>query len=294
MSTARRFGVRGWQRLEGVYPPRTKPAEMLGHYATLASVVEVESTFSGIPKPERLAAWADQTPPEFRFDVLAFGGLTLHQRRPGHSGAVAGMSWTETAVEPPDAIFDDFRSSVAPLLSAGRLGTVIAQFPPWFECGEAGFTYLERFRERLPDIPIAVEFRHPTWQTPSQQDQTLESLIELEIGLVVPDFPPDDPDWTPPLATATVEDLAVVRLHGRDAARWPRTHAAPVEPLEYSYSDADLHEWVERVRSLQRDVDEVHVLFGTAPRAEALEAANRLSSAVTETEEAEARWGYVP
>ena len=40
MSATRKFGIRGWQRLEGFYPPRIKPAEMLGHYAAAADVVE--------------------------------------------------------------------------------------------------------------------------------------------------------------------------------------------------------------------------------------------------------------
>jgi len=49
-----------------------------------------------------------------------------------------------------------------------------------------------------------------------------------------------------------------------------------------------------RVRELSEEAAEVHVLVGTTPYAEALDATNRLKSAITEAEEAEARWGYVP
>ena len=155
MSAKRRFGIRGWQKLEGFYPPRIKPDEMLRHYAEVASVVEADNTFSGIPKPERLAEWVAQTPQDFRFDLIAFGGLTLHQRRPGDSGPVTRQSWTEVAVEPPEVLFEDFAASVAPLAEAGRLGCVILQFPPWFEASEVSRAYLARVRERLDDLPLA-------------------------------------------------------------------------------------------------------------------------------------------
>lgn len=294
MSPRRRFGIRGWQKLEGFYPARTRPGEMLRHYADVAGVVEAENTFSGIPKPERMGEWAQQAPEDFRFDLIAFGGLTLHQRRPGDSGPVTRKSWTEVAVEPPDVLFEDFAGSVAPLAEAEKLGCVILQFPPWFEASEASCAYLGRVRERLDGLPLAAEFRHSSWEVPSQRDATMEHLIDLEIGLVVADFPPENPEWVPPMVAATVDGLAVVRLHGRNADRWPRTQSAPVEPLPYAYSDTELVEWVDRVRALQREVSEVHVLVGTAPLADALDAARRLGAAIDQAEEAEARWGYVP
>ena len=290
----RRFGIRAWQRLADFYPPRTKPREMLGLYAQAATVVETDNTFAGIPKPERIAEWAAHAPAGFKFDVVAFGGLTLYQRRPGDSGPVTRKSWREVAVEPPDVLFDDFKASIQPLVDAQLLGCVILQFPPWFEAGEASRAYLTRVRERLDGLPVAAEFRHPTWQVPSERDRMLEHLIELEIGLVVADFPEQHPEWVPPIMSATVEDLAVVRLHGRNADRWPRTVMAPVEAMPYEYTDEDLAPWVGRVRELGNDVAEVHVLVGTAPPDDALAVAQRLRAAIEEAEEAEARWGYAP
>jgi uncharacterized protein YecE (DUF72 family) len=292
--SARLFGIRGWQRLEDFYPPRTKPAEMLAHYAEVADLVEAENTFSGIPKPERLADWVRQSPDGFKFDVVAFGGLTLYQRRPGRADLKARLSWTEIAVEPPDVLFEDFRASVAPLIDADRLGCVLLQFPPWFQAGEASDEYLAKLRRNLADLPLAVEFRHPTWELPGQRDATQELLIDLGMGLIVADFPADDPDWVPPIVAATRDDLAVVRLHGHNDAAWGHTHTSPVEPVQYTYTDDDLAPWIERVRALEREVPQVHVLIGTAPLAAALDAAHRLDAAIQVAEEAEARWGYVP
>lgn len=293
MTAVRRYGTRGWQRLKEIYPARTRPNEMLGVYADHATVVEADNIFSGIPKPERVQEWVEQSPDGLRFDVVAFGGLTLYQRRPGAEPRPR-LSWTKISVEPPSVLFEDLRASLEPLRAAGRLGTVILQFPPWFESGTAGREYLGRVREELPDLPLAVEFRNPTWQAPVNQESTLETLIELEIGTVVADVPSESDEWYPPFDMTTVDDLAVVRLHGQNAEGWARTVQSPVEPVAFTYEDGDLAPWVARIRSLSLEAAEVHVLVGTAPPDAALASAKALAEAVDAADEAEARWGYVP
>ncbi len=293
MTAVRRYGTRGWQRLKEVYPPRTRPNQMLGVYAEHATVVEAENVFSGIPKPERVQEWVDQTPDGFKFDVVAFGGLTLYQRRPG-TDPRRKKSWTEIAVEPPGVLFEDLQESMEPLRAADRLGAVILQFPPWFEAGNAGRDYLGRVREGLSDLPLAVEFRHPTWQVPVNEESTLETLIELEMGTVVADLPSETDEWYPPFDMTTVDDLAIVRLHGQNAEGWARTVQSPVEAVAYSYEDSDLATWVARIRSLSLEAAEVHVLVDTAPPDAALASAKALAEAVDAADEAEARWGYVP
>lgn len=293
MTAVRRYGTRGWQRLTEIYPARTRPSEMLGIYAQHATVVEAENIFSGIPKPERVQAWVDQTPDGFKFDVVAFGGLTLYQRRPG-ADLRRKKSWTEIAVEPPGVLFEDMLASLAPLRASGRLGAVILQFPPWFEAGSAGREYLGRIREELPDLPLAAEFRHPTWQVPVNQESTLETLIELEIGSVVVDLPSETDEWYPPFDMPTVDDLAVVRLHGQNAEGWARTVQAPVEPVAYEYDPGGLAPWVKRIRELSLEAAEVHVLVGTATPDAALASAKALAEAIDAADEAQARWGYVP
>ena len=191
-------------------------------------------------------------------------------------------------------LFDDFAQALAPLVEAGKLGCVVLQFPSWFGAGDEARDYLGHVSRLLPELPLAAEFRHPSWDVPSQQDAMLERLIDLEMALVVPDFPPERPESGPPTVAVTTDRLSVVRLHGRNGDAWPRTETNPVEPIAHTYSDAELAPWVARVRELSDEASEVHVLVGTTPYAEALDAANRLSSAIAEAEEAEARWGYAP
>ena len=293
MTPVRRYGTRGWQRLKEIYPARTRPNEMLGIYGEHATVVEAENVFSGIPKPERVQELVKQSPDGFKFDVMAFGGLTLYQRRPG-ADPNPKVSWTKISVEPPSVLFEDLRESLEPLRTAGRLGAVILQFPPWFEAGAAGREYLGRVRDELPELPLAAEFRHPTWQVPVNYDATLEALIELEIGTVVADLPSDSDDWYPPFDTTTVDDLAIVRLHGQNGDGWARTLQSPAEAVTYTYGESGLAAWVARIRALSLEAAEIHVLVGTAPPDIALASAKALAEAVDAADEAEARWGYVP
>ena len=122
-------GTSGWHRLEGFYPPRTRQPDMLSYYAEHFSLVEVATTFQGIPGQERVREWADSVPDDFMFDVLAFGGLTLHQRRPGVAASTAGQKWLEVAVEPPDVIFDEFVSAPRPAGDRGQAGYRHAAVP---------------------------------------------------------------------------------------------------------------------------------------------------------------------
>lgn len=59
------FTAAGWEG--SFYPEGMKPAEHLRYYATRFRTVEVDSTFYGTPKPERVRSWYEKTPPDFVF-----------------------------------------------------------------------------------------------------------------------------------------------------------------------------------------------------------------------------------
>ena len=274
-------GTSGWHRLEGFYPPRTRQPDMLPYYAEHFSLVEVATTFQGIPSEERVGEWANSVPEGFTFDVLAFGGLTLHQRRPGAAATTAGQKWSEIAVEPPDVIFDEFVSAIAPLASAGKLGLIMLQFPPWFDFGREGIDYLERCRDRLQDLPLGVEFRSASWFLPaSRLDETLDHLIDLEMALSLSDFPLDR-DAPPLCPSVTLTEVAPVRLHGRTEGSWEKIAPTAMTIAEFSYGTAELGELVGPVGELAAEADQVHVIFNVQPSGEATRAAAEFSEMVT-------------
>src|SRR5262249_38781429 len=81
-------GIAGWVDKALIdsklfYPLSVKTSgERLTFYATQFPLVEVDSTYYGIPKPESAEAWAGQTPDGFVFDVKSFSLFTNHPTRP--------------------------------------------------------------------------------------------------------------------------------------------------------------------------------------------------------------------
>jgi uncharacterized protein YecE (DUF72 family) len=56
-----------------------------------------------------------------------------------------------------------FEQALLPLDSAGKLGVVLFQFPPWLFPGNEQREYIASCKEKLPQYRIAVEFRHQSW-----------------------------------------------------------------------------------------------------------------------------------
>jgi uncharacterized protein YecE (DUF72 family) len=259
---------------------------MLAYYSQHFSLVEVSTTFQGIPNADRVREWAESVPSEFTFDVVAFGGLTLHQRRPGVSASEEKSSWTDIAVEPPEVLFDEFKESISPLTEGDLLGLLILQFPPWFEAGDSGLDYLSRCRSEFKGLRLGVEFRNETWLEPADRlESTLDRLIDLEIALVAPDFP-DAGELAPKLAAhVSLAEIASVRLHGRATGVWDKAGPDGGYVAEYSYSDGDLAALVPILRSLSDEVDELHISFNVSPADGAVESSKRLLELIEEAEE---------
>ena len=55
-------------------------------------------------------------------------------------------------------------AGLLPLLSAGRLGVLLAQFPYSFHNTEENRAYLVKLTEVFGAFPLAVEVRHRSWQ----------------------------------------------------------------------------------------------------------------------------------
>ncbi|MEV5568078.1 DUF72 domain-containing protein, partial [Streptomyces sp. NPDC052196] len=119
----------------GWYPKGQRDAEgRLRHYAAQFAVAEVDSTYYGLPSARNSSLWADRTPEGFRFDVKAFSLLTGHPTRPEALPADlrSALARRQTGTDPGllDEVWNRFSSALEPLRAAGRLGTLVFQFPP--------------------------------------------------------------------------------------------------------------------------------------------------------------------
>ena len=76
-------GCSGWQYgdwRERFYPKGLPQRRWLEHYAQTFATVEVNSTFYRLARPGSVAAWLEQTPPDFIFTLKGSQYLT-HMKR---------------------------------------------------------------------------------------------------------------------------------------------------------------------------------------------------------------------
>ncbi|WP_329134055.1 DUF72 domain-containing protein [Streptomyces sp. NBC_01476] len=249
----------------GWYPAGSRDAEgRLRHYASQFPVVEVDATYYGLPSARNSLLWAERTPEDFRFDVKAFSLLTGHPTRPAALPAELrpalarqpGQAGTDPGLL--DEVWDRFSGALEPLRRAGRLGTLVFQFPRRLAPGRPAAAFLRQCRERAAGWPVAVEFRHPGWWRPEYVAGTTALLTELDLTAVAVDMVQTLPLSVPPVAVVTTPRLAVVRFHGRSTAWGTGTKE---DRFRHSYTPEELSEWTPRIHSLAEQAHEVHVLF---------------------------------
>ena len=223
------------------YPAGTRQNEMLRLYVQRFQTVELNFTFYRMPSAATLERIAGASPPGFDFWVKANQQLTHRRDRSGCR---------------------EFLGNLQPMQSRNKLAGVLLQFPQSFHRTVGNRKYLAAALAEMESVPLAVEFRHRSWEHPS----TLEGLRQRNVTLAVPDAPalPDLYHTRPAATTRT----GYLRLHSRDASKW---YAGAAERYDYSYSEAELtevaHDWSE----LADQVDRVYAFFNNCHRGQAAE-----------------------
>jgi uncharacterized protein YecE (DUF72 family) len=263
----------------GWYPPAAKsPEDRLRFYAGQFPIVEVDSTYYAIPDERNPRAWVERTPPQFTFDIKAYAPFT------GHAAAVKALAKDlreslpegvrqktnfyakDLPAETLDEVWRRFNETLLPLDSAGKLGTVLFQYPPWFGPRADNREMILDARERLGQYRMAVEFRNAMWMAEERdRERTLKFLADNEITYVCVDEPQGFKSSVPPV-TAVTSPVAVLRMHGQNGGMWNKRVKTAAERFDYLYSEDELREWVPRVRDLASDAREVHVLMNNCHR----------------------------
>jgi uncharacterized protein YecE (DUF72 family) len=255
------------------YPPEAAtPEDRLKVYASRFPLVEVDSTYYSLPAERTAVLWAERTPDTFTFDFKAFRLFTGHptpvkslpkslrEELPDALKTKANVYSKDLPGEVVDEMWDMYRRALMPVHSAGKLGAVFLQFPKWFFFGKDSLQTIERAQERLPDYPIAAEFRNPSWMSESHAEETLSFLRERGIAYTSVDEPQGTAASVPPIAAATA-DLSVVRFHGRRAETWDKRGVGVEERFKYLYSTDELSEWVPKIQRLAAETKQVHALM---------------------------------
>ena len=274
-----RVGTAGWTdrtlTARGVfYPPRVStPEARLRYYASRFSLVEADVGFYAIPDRAMTERWVERTPENFVFDVKAHALMTGHatdierlpklirDEIPASLASAKRVYAKDLPLELRDEVWRLFRDAAQPLHESGKLGVILLQFAPWILPTRHTPALLARAREQLGDLPIAVEFRHPSWLAPKLRERVWAQLREQQMTYVVADTPPDTPTSLPRVAAITTEKLSVVRLHGRRSELWGARDAQVVEKYRYLYDREELEDWLTVILELSEQTEELHVVF---------------------------------
>ncbi len=255
------------------YPSWARSAEArLRYYASQFDLVEVDSSYYALPGEGTGRLWVQRTGDKFIFDIKAFRLFTRHPAPlaalPADIRAALPLAIRErTSVYQRDMpavlvseLWSRFESTLLSLDSAGKLGVVLFQFPPWFYPGQEQRDYILSCQERLPQYRIAIEFRHHSWVNERNRDSTLSFLRDNNLPFVCVDEPQGFESSVPPVAEAT-SDIGLVRFHGRNREMWEKKGVSVAERFNYLYTEDELQEWVPGIRELASKTRQLHVLF---------------------------------
>ena len=255
-----RIGTSGWNYPTGrgtwngiFYPPKAKgrrskgnataPFDELAYYAEHFDTVEINTTFYGQPKATVAQSWADRTPSAFDFSLKLYRKLT-HAEVPG----VPALD--------PDAI-DEYRRGIEPLANAGKIGALLAQFPPSFKQSAESHAYLDDLLRRFRDYPIAVELRHRSWS--DDFGSTLSLLNSHNAALTQI----DEPKFKVSIRQNQLPNISgfyYMRLHGRNADQWWK-HDKSEDRYNYLYSADELKPVSETADAARRLVKKFYLYF---------------------------------
>jgi len=273
-----RFGTASWtdptMTAPGVfYPPDLKTAEdRLRFYASQFPVVEVDATYYALPAKRMAEAWVERTPKDFVFDIKAHALMTgqptevsrlpraIKQELPPELAEKKRIYRKDLPAELLDAVYEQFREALEPLVAAGKLGAVFVQFPKWvFPSNEARELILET-RRRL-DLPIAVEFRHGSWFNEKNAERTVKFLQDNKIPYVAVDEPQGFKSSVPPVVVPTSDELAVFRFHGRNKDNWEKKDVPPSERFRYLYDEDELADWTPKIAAVAKHTRQTHAIY---------------------------------
>jgi len=253
-------GTSGWSYPKGKgtwnghFYPRGKVNE-LEYYSQFFDTVEINSSFYRPPNPNYVYNWIRRVPEGFLFAVKLWQKFTHPRMFKEATGKDAAISQADV---------DLFKNSIEPLAKYGKLGALLAQFPPSFKNDDFGRQVLEAVSRIFGEYRLAVELRHRSW---SDDHDTASMLKENNVAWVNI----DEPRFQSSIAAEipVTSDMAYFRFHGRNAEMWWKGDSET--RYKYIYSSDEINELAVKVTAATKQSKLLFAFFnnhwqGYAPR----------------------------
>ena len=246
------IGPAGWSYPDwrgAFYPAKLERGESeLRFLANHFNLVEINSTFYRVPSVKSVKNWLHQVEslPDFRFCCK------LHQKFTHESG-----TFSEKEV-------DEFKNAIQPLTENGRLLTLLLQFPWSFKYKPDNRRYLLRLLKAFSELPLAIEMRHQSWDTP----KFLSYLMEKSHTFVNIDQPVIGQSIK--ITNYVTSKLVYFRFHGRNYDNWFNSDAGQNQRYDYLYSAEEQNEFLELIEQKMTEDTVLIIVFNNHFRGKAI------------------------
>ena len=254
------IGTSGWSYPKGegtwtgYFYPIGKINE-LEYYSQFFNTVEVNSSFYRPPNPGYVYNWVKRVPDDFRFTVKLWQKFT-------HPKMYEEATGEEAVISQKDV--DQFKQSIDPMANSGKLGALLAQFPPSFKNDNYGQQILLAVIRTFGSYRLAVELRHRSWSDDVGFAQLLQDNNVSWVHI-------DEPKFQSSIATEIplTADMAYFRFHGRNKEMWWKGDSET--RYKYLYSPEEINELANRVKAAGNKAQLLFAFFnnhwqGYAPR----------------------------
>ena len=140
-----------------------------------------------------------------------------------------------------EELWSRFFEALRPLYEAGKLGAVLFQFPHWVTAAPKSLAHVEHRASTLA-MERARGIVHVIVDAPEGVTKRVHSVWEV-----------------------TSPDLAIVRLHGRNASTWSGS-ASVAERFNYEYSEDELRDLAQPIMEVAGRAAYTHVMFNNCYR----------------------------
>lgn len=254
------IGTSGWSYPKGegtwtgyFYP--TGKINELEYYSQFFNTVEVNSSFYRPLNPGYVYNWVKRVPKDFLFTIKLWQKFT-------HPKMYKEATDEEAAISQKDV--DQFKHGIEPLANSGKLGALLAQFPPSFKNDKYGQQILLAVFRTFGSYRLAVELRHRSWSDDADFPELLQDNNVSWVHI-------DEPKFQSSIAAEIplTSDMAYFRFHGRNKEMWWKGDSET--RYKYLYSPEEINELANRVKTAGNKAQLLFAFFnnhwqGYAPR----------------------------